>query len=128
MKAAISSDNKYVSAHFGRCPYFTVIEIIDGKIAEQWKLDNPGHSPGLIPEFLHKEGINYIIAGGMGNRAQMFFEEYGIKTILGVSGPIENVIKQLEEGTLVGGESLCSPGSGKGYGVEKSVCDHGGEE
>lgn len=128
MKAAISSDNNYVSAHFGRCPYFTVIEIIDGKIAEQWKLDNPGHSPGLIPEFLHKEGINYIIAGGMGNRAQMFFEEYGIKTILGVSGPIENVIKQLEEGTLVGGESLCSPGSGKGYGVEKSVCDHGGEE
>lgn len=128
MKIAISTDNNYVSAHFGRCPYFTVIEIIDGKVIQQLKLDNPGHSPGYIPEFLHKQGISSIIAGGMGNRAQMFFSEYGIKTILGVSGPVEDIIKQLEEGTLVGGESLCSPGAGKGYGVEKDVCDHGGEE
>ncbi len=128
MKIAISSDSNNVSGHFGRCPYFTVIEIIDGKVTQQQKLDNPGHSPGAIPEFLHKQGISSIIAGGMGNRAQMFFNEYKIKTILGVSGSIEEVIKQLEEGTLVGGVSLCSPGAGKGYGVEKDVCDHGGEE
>jgi predicted Fe-Mo cluster-binding NifX family protein len=128
MKAAISSDNNFVSAHFGRCPYFTVVEMFDGEVKNVWNLDNPGHSPGLIPEFLHKEGIDCIIAGGMGNRAQMFFEEYGIKTILGVSGAINDVIKQLEKGTLIGGKSLCSPGSGKGYGVEKDICDHGGEE
>ena len=57
-------------------------------------------------------------------RAQGFFTEEGIQTILGASGKIQDVIERLTQGTLKGGESLCSPGSGKGYGVEKAVCDH----
>jgi len=36
--------------------------------------------------------------------------------------------KKLKKGTLKGGESLCSPGAGKGYGVEKTECDHPNEE
>ena len=124
MKVAISTDGNQVSAHFGRCPSFTIISVENGNLKKKEELANPGHSPGAIPEFLHTHGVDTIVAGGMGQRAQLFFDEYGIKTIMGVSGSLDSVISQLCTDSLAGGESLCSPGAGKGYGVEKEECDH----
>ncbi len=124
MRIAISTDAGFVSAHFGRCPAFTLVDIENGKLVKKEEVANPGHQPGAIPEFLHKKGVNCIVAGGMGMRATSFFEEYGISTVVGVSGKIESIIEQLKKGTLAGGESLCQPGAGKGYGLDKSVCDH----
>ena len=124
MRVAISTDGNFVSGHFGRCPYFTIVDLKDGKVAKKEVIENPGHQPGFIPRFLHQKGVECIVAGGMGMRAQGFFAEEGIQTILGVTGKIQDVIEQLTRGTIKGGESLCKPGSGKGYGVEKAVCDH----
>ncbi|MDD5259014.1 MAG: NifB/NifX family molybdenum-iron cluster-binding protein [bacterium] len=128
MKIAISTDGEFVSAHFGRCPSFTLIDIEDGKVTKKTTVANPGHQPGAIPQFLHQQGVNCIVAGGMGMRAVSFFEEYGIKTIVGVSGKIDEVIEQLIKGVLKGGESLCKPGGGKGYGLDKTECDHPNKE
>lgn len=128
MKIAISTDGEFVSAHFGRCPSFTLIDIEDGKVTKKTAVANPGHQPGAIPQFLHQQGVNCIVAGGMGMRAVSFFEEYGIKTIVGVSGKIDEAIEQLVKGTLKGGESLCKPGGGKGYGLDKTECDHPDKE
>jgi len=60
----------------------------------------------------------------MGMRAAGFFDELGIKPIMGISGKIDEVVEQLIKGTLKGGESLCKPGAGKGYGLDKTECDH----
>ena len=128
MRIAISTEGDFVSAHFGRCPTFTLVDIENGKVTKRTKVANPGHQPGAIPQFLHQKGVNCIVAGGMGMRATSFFEEYSIKTIVGVSGKIDEVIEQLKKGTLEGRESLCKPGAGKGYGLEKEVCDHPEEE
>jgi len=128
MKVAISTDGDFVSAHFGRCPFFTIVEIEDGKIKRKNKIENPGHEPGFLPEFLKGKGVECIIAGGMGQRAIGLFGASGIKTVMGVSGKIDDVLKQLLEGTLKGGESLCKPGAGKGYGVDKTECEHGGDK
>ncbi len=124
MRIAISTDGDFVSAHFGRCPTFTLVDIENGKVLKRIEVENPGHQPGAIPEFLHKKGVECIVAGGMGMRATSFFEQYSIKTIVGVSGKLDEVIGQLKKGALEGGESLCDPGSGKGYGLEKEECDH----
>jgi predicted Fe-Mo cluster-binding NifX family protein len=124
MKIAISTDGEYVSAHFGRCPSFTIADIQDGHVAEKQVIDNPGHHPGYLPQFLHEKGAEYIIAGGMGMRAQMLFNQSNIQTVMGVSGKIEDVLEQICNGTLKGGESLCRPGAGKGYGLDKTECDH----
>ena len=128
MRIAISTDGEFVSAHFGRCPTFTLVDIENGKVSKRTEVANPGHQPGAIPEFLNKKGVNCIVAGGMGARATSFFEEYGINTIVGISGKIDEVVEQLKKGTLEGGESLCKPGAGKGYGLDKSVCDHPHED
>lgn len=124
MKVAISSDGNYVSPHFGRCPFFTIVEIEGEKILNKETIDNPGHQPAFLPQFLSSLGVKCIIAGGMGLRATGLFADKGIKTIVGISGSIDEVIDKLVQGTLEGGESSCRPGSGRGYGIEKSECDH----
>lgn len=124
MKVAISTDSGYVSAHFGRCPEFTILDIDDGKIVNKQVIPNPGHHPGYLPEYFEQMGISAVIAGGGGTRAQMLFAEKNIQFILGVTDKIDEVIDKLCKGKLEGGESLCSPGAGKGYGVEKDECDH----
>ncbi len=127
MKAAISTDGPYVSAHFGRCPSFTLVEIDGTRVLKKEVIANPGHHPGFLPRFLHERGVSVIVAGGMGGRAQALFDEEGIRTVMGVSGTVEETIAALCTGTLAGGASLCRPGAGKGYGVEKSDCDHDGD-
>ncbi|MFA5093113.1 MAG: NifB/NifX family molybdenum-iron cluster-binding protein [Candidatus Omnitrophota bacterium] len=124
MRVAISTDGEFVSAHFGRCPTFTLVDIENGKAVKRIEVANPGHQPGAIPEFLNQKGVNCIVAGGMGMRATSFFDEYGIKTIVGISGKIDEVIEELKKGTLKSAESLCNPGAGKGYGLDKTECDH----
>jgi predicted Fe-Mo cluster-binding NifX family protein len=125
MKIAISTDGTMVSAHFGRCPSFTIVEIDGETVVGRDVVENPGHHPGYIPQFLHEKGVGYIIAGGMGRRATELFDGMGIEAVIGVTGSVDDVIAKILDGTLEGGESLCRPGAGKGYGVDKDECDHG---
>ena len=124
MKIAISTDGQYVSPHFGRCPQFTILEVEGNKLINKEVVNNPGHSPGFLPKFLGERGISSIVAGGMGMRAMELFREANIKAILGIEGEIEETVNKILNGTLKGGESICKPGLGKGYGIEKEGCDH----
>ena len=128
MKIAISTDAGFVSAHFGRCPSFTIADIEEGKVSSVEEINNPGHQPAFLPNFLAERGVKYIICGGMGNRAQMLFTEKNITPVIGVTGKIEEVIEKFIQGKLEAGESFCKPGAGKGYGLEKEECDHSGED
>jgi len=128
MKIAISTDAGFVSAHFGRCPIFTIAEIEEGKILKIEEINNPGHQPAFLPNFLAERGAKYIICGGMGRRAQDLFAEKQITPIVGVTGKVEEVIEKFLKGQLKKGESLSKPGAGKGYGLEKEECDHPNEK
>ncbi|HPJ01799.1 MAG TPA: NifB/NifX family molybdenum-iron cluster-binding protein [Candidatus Limiplasma sp.] len=128
MYIAIASDGDYVSPHFGRCQTYTLVDIVDGVMKSKKEVENPGHEPGAIPRFLHRYGANRIVCGGMGARAIGFFQELGIEILTGVSGKIDAVIDELVKGTLTGSESACTPGAGRGYGIEKTECDHAHED
>lgn len=107
MKIAISTVCNVVSTHFGRCPHFTIVDIVNGKVENKATIENPVHSPGFLPQFFADNGIDCIVAGGMGDRAQSLFVQYGIETVLGVTGEVKSVIEEILNGTLEGGESLC---------------------
>jgi len=124
MKIAISTDAGNVSAHFGRCEEYTIVEIENGKILSRNVIPNPGHQPSFLPGYLANLGVECIIAGGAGMRARSLFEESGIKMLLGIQGTIDDTIQRLCEGTLEGGENLCAPGSGKRSEIEESNCEH----
>jgi predicted Fe-Mo cluster-binding NifX family protein len=124
MKIAISTDGNKVSPHFGRCPQFTIIEVENNKLTGKKVIENPGHHPGFLPQYLNKIGVSRIVAGGMGMRAKELFSQTGIETILGIEGEIDKIINKIIDGSLEGGEGICQPGLGKGYGNEKTECDH----
>ena len=124
MRIAISTEGNAVFPHFGHSPVFTIIDVVDGNIIRREVVPNPGHQPGFIPRFLHEREVHVVVTGGMGARAQDIFQELGMETVLGVSGNVDEVIERFLAGTLAGGASLCDHGSGKGHGVEKTICDH----
>lgn len=128
MLIAISTDGEYVSPHFGRCQTYTLVDIVDGNVKEKNVINNPGHSMGAIPQFLNEKAAKRIVCGGMGPRAMELFKQYNIEMQTGVEGKIEDVIQSLAQGTLTGGASACTPGAGRGYGIEKTEGDHVNEE
>jgi predicted Fe-Mo cluster-binding NifX family protein len=125
MKLAISTDQGYVSAHFGRCQSYTIVEIDEGKLQSREEIPNPGHQPGFLPQYLSERGVNSIIAGGMGPRAQGLFAQMNIETIIGVQGTIDDIIEKYLKQELETGEDLCGHHQGT---EEHSPCDHHTEE
>lgn len=110
MKVAIATDGGSVSAHFGRCPSYTIVDIQDQKVVGRQEIPNPGHSPGFLPGYLAERGVTTIIAGGMGPRAQGLFADNGIETIIGVEGRVDDALERFLGGQLEAGPSLCDHG------------------
>ena len=70
----------------------------------------PAHEPGVLPRWLGKLGVDLVIAGGMGQRAQQLFSANGIDVLIGAP---DNTPEQLVESYLAG-QLACGP----------NVCDH----
>ena len=121
MRLAVATDGGNVSQHFGQCSEYTIVDIQDKKISEKRLFTNPGHQGGgcAAPHSLHDEKVECVIAGGMGQKAIMVFDQYGIKTYLGVSGSVDEAIDKFINGTLVSGESTCDSSHGEGH-----TCGH----
>jgi len=118
-----TEDNKglesNVSQHFGRCPYFVIVDF-KGEVVEEIKVvDNPyfsGHGPGQVPEYIASLGANVMISGGMGRRANVFFDNYGIKTATGASGTVQEALTSFQDGKLSAGGNCGGHGEGHGHG------------
>jgi predicted Fe-Mo cluster-binding NifX family protein len=110
MKIAVSTENGFVSAHFGRCSTYTIVDIQDGRVLSRQEIPNPGHQPGFLPGYLSERGVEAIIAGGMGPRAQGLFAEKNIQTLIGVQGPVDEVIEKFLRQELEAGQDLCDHG------------------
>jgi len=110
MKIAIPIAEGKLCMHFGHCEQFALLDVDKKakKITGKQMLTPPPHEPGVLPKWLHEQGANVIIAGGMGSRAQSLFAENGIKVVVGAPGdePDKLVISYLE-GTLVSGTNVC---------------------
>ncbi len=109
MKIAIPLAEGKLAAHFGHCREFAIIEVEDNKITKKEVLVPPAHEPGVLPRWLHEQGANIIIAGGMGSRAQALFEEKGIHVLVGAPSlePGE-LVKCYLDNTMATGENICS--------------------
>jgi predicted Fe-Mo cluster-binding NifX family protein len=84
-----------VSGHFGRCPYYVMVEADGGSVTDSRVIVNPhfgGHQPGVMPRFIRDTGANVIIAGGMGPRAIDMFHGFGIDVATGATGVVEEIV------------------------------------
>jgi predicted Fe-Mo cluster-binding NifX family protein len=96
--------------HFGHSQWFALLEVDTAKrqILNSRRLDPPAHQPGVLPRWLHNHGVNLVIAGGMGRRAQGIFAEQGIQVLVGAppESP-EEIARSYLEGNLTVGENIC---------------------
>ncbi len=107
MKISVACDGKNVSGHFGHCENFTIFETADGKIVSTNSVQNPGHKPGFLPNFLGDMGVEVIISGGMGGGAVDIFNERNIEVIVGVTGDATKAVETYLKGELKSTGSVC---------------------
>lgn len=108
IKFAIPVAGGKLCSHFGHCDQFAIIETENGKIKGKSMHTPPPHEPGVLPKWLHEQGANIIIAGGMGARAQDLFNQNGIKVITGAPmDPPESLVNQYLSDSLMTGENVC---------------------
>lgn len=109
MRFAIPTFNRELTAHFGHCNSFAIINTENEEIVSEEYLDPPVHQPGVYPRFLADHGVDVIIAGGMGQKAQDLFAQNNIRVYMGVRGgkPSE-LVNDYFKNQLQTGENLCS--------------------
>lgn len=110
MKIAIPSLDGKLCLHFGHCEQFAVIDVDNETktVGEVSFLTPPPHEPGVLPRWLHEQGADVIIAGGMGQRAQTLFTSNGIEVLVGAPQETpEELAKAYIQGRLVSGTNVC---------------------
>ncbi len=110
IRFAIPTSDGLLCAHFGHCQEFTMVDVdaTSKEVLNVTTIPAPEHQPGLLPAWLADKGAGFIIAGGMGSRAQQLFAEQGVSVVTGASpAEPETVVRQFLEGNLVTGENVC---------------------
>lgn len=110
MKIAVPCANNQLCAHFGHCEAFAVMDVDQQtkEIAKKEMLTPPPHEPGVLPVWLHELGVEVVIAGGMGQRAQNLFTQNGIRVVTGaLGGTPEDLASAYVDGSLATGGNLC---------------------
>ena len=110
MRVAISADDdrgldSVVSPHFGRCPYYVLVDLEDREVRQVGAVENPYygyHQPGQVPGFIERQGADVMLAGGMGRRAIALFQQCGIEAVTGASGTVRHALEQYLGGVLQG--------------------------
>jgi predicted Fe-Mo cluster-binding NifX family protein len=110
MIIAIPVAEEKLCSHFGHCDQFALVEVDNEnkQILKTVTLDAPPHQPGLLPVWLQDRGVNVVIAGGMGGRAQELFKQKNIQVLVGapVDTP-ESLVLQFLNNTLIQGINHC---------------------
>lgn len=123
MRIAISADSKngldsVVSPHFGRCPFFVLVDLAGHEVSAVREVDNPyygNHQPGQVPGLIASLGANVMLSGGMGGRAIMSFEQYGIDAATGAYGTVRQSLEKYLRGQIKGA-APCKESEEHGHG------------
>ena len=110
MRIAIPVAGGKLSAHFGHCEEFALVDANreSRTITSTQMLTAPPHEPGLLPRWLAEKGAEMIIAGGMGGRAQGLFQQQNIEVVVGApSETPETIVNAYLQGSLETGENVC---------------------
>ena len=108
-----------ISEHFGHCAAFTLVAVESGEIGDVSVLQNSGHQQGgcMAPvQHLAQNGVKQLIAGGMGLRPLMGFNQVGIEVYHGGNAQtVGEAVKAMLAGELpqFQQEHTCGGGGGQ---------------
>jgi len=120
--AFITDDGKTISRHFGRAPYYLVVEIQDGEVLNQEMREKMGHThfahedqhhnnsqgSGMDPDSHKKhnsmaeaiQDCDTLICGGMGMGAYQSMQVFGITPIVTDVTDIDEALQAYLSGNL----------------------------
>ena len=110
MRIAIPVTDGKLSAHFGHCRQFAIIDADPDtkKVTHTEMLEPPPHEPAVLPKWLAGLHVELIIAGGMGRRAQQLFAQNNINVVVGATdNTAQELALQYLTGQLQCGENIC---------------------
>lgn len=107
MRIAIAAEGKNVTEHFGHCANFMLCDVLNNEIVKEESVENPGHRPGFLPNFLADRGVKVIISGGMGQGAVAIFNQRGVEVVVGASGDARTAAERYLRGELQTTGSVC---------------------
>lgn len=106
MKIAITADGPSkeasVDPRFGRCKYFIFADSeTDDFESEENNSMSAGHGAGIsTSQAIVAKGVDVVLTGNCGPNAYQVLDAAGIKVITGVSGKVEDAIKDFKSGKL----------------------------
>jgi predicted Fe-Mo cluster-binding NifX family protein len=101
----------HVAAHFGRAPYFAVVDFEDGKVTAVKMEPNTGEhhgGTGHPHETLHALKPNVIVAQGMGPGGLQSFRSAKIIVLKAKGDTVKEVIQNFAKGKLTELEVGCA--------------------
>ena len=103
------------SGHFGKCAYYTLIDIKDQKVQQVAPLQNGGHLQGgcSVPMvLLHANHVNKLIVAGIGGRPLQGFRETGIEVYAGGGQTVQETVDLFIKGELfpISNDQVCGGG------------------
>ncbi len=110
MRIAIPVAQGKLCMHFGHCEQFALVDVdVDKKSIEKIEMVTPPpHQPGILPPWMADQGVNLVIAGGMGARAIGLFEQLGVKVIVGAPCDTpEKIVQAYLNNSLETGQNVC---------------------
>ena len=112
MKIAVpTKENNQVDAHFGHCEFYTIYTISDqNKVMNEERMDSPQGCgcKSNIAETFEQEGINIMLAGGIGDGAINKLSLHGISVIRNCQGNVTELIGQYLAGDIKDSGSTCA--------------------
>ena len=104
-------ENNQVDDHFGHCKYFNIYTIHDdNKTIEVQTLPSTEGCgcKSNIAGVLAKEGVQLMLAGGIGGGAINVLNRSNIDVVRGCSGDVESLIKAYINGEIIDSGETCS--------------------
>jgi predicted Fe-Mo cluster-binding NifX family protein len=123
--AFVTDDERTISQHFGRAPYYLVVTIEEGQVVERERRDKANHGQFAPGPHDHEHGAHQghghgpeahgrhaqmaaaiddcqmVVCGGMGNGAYLSLQERGLQPIVTDVTSIDEAIQIYLNGGLI---------------------------
>ena len=107
MKIAVTYENGKVFQHFGKTESFKIYEVEDNQIVSSEVISSNGSGHGALAGLLAEQGIDVLICGGIGGRAQAALADARIELCAGAQGDTDQAVEAYLKGELVSSGVNC---------------------
>lgn len=127
MKIVVPASEGKLCSHFGKCDYFTFVDV-DLEKQEILNIEEKIPADGISCQsagWLAENGANIVLAGGMGLRPQSILEQYNVRVITGCPEMnVKELVQNYLEGSLELTGNSCNHDEHHHCGGEHHHCHH----